>query len=305
MKIKDVINDNNEDEGKCLKNSEQIHKHLSTYITDITGILTIIGFITIPKQIIEYYLLMGIHSYFGLKNSLFTIKWNFWDYWNQNIISIFALLLLILFSYVTHMQWNRHAKDYEREDSERKIGVTFISFFSVYSIFNILLLFIGIFNEVSFLLPLFYMTIIIYMYLVSVFKSTFFSSGKNNNRKKNNLIKLYKSITIPIVIGCLLLLCPILYFNWNQDSFVQQGQDILKSVNEYSILNKNDTNYVLFETTNNEKIIIEIKHITNLNDTKVYKLVAKGTYQYLTKYDELNVKVEYCIIDNGDYYWQW
>lgn len=41
----------------------------------MSGVVTIISLIDGPQHIIEYYLLKGIHSYLGLENLLFTIKW--------------------------------------------------------------------------------------------------------------------------------------------------------------------------------------------------------------------------------------
>lgn len=76
----------------------------------------------------------------------------------------------------------------------------------------------------------------------------------------------------------------------------QFGMTIGSQPRYYSIIEYNNKNYIMFNTYNNEKIIMEIN---NKNENE-YMLVEKGTYQYLTDYDDVKVTVQECVIDNGD-----
>lgn len=78
--------------------------------------------------------------------------------------------------------------------------------------------------------------------------------------------------------------------------FNQLGMTIGNQSRYYSIVEYKGKKYVMFNTQNNEKIIMEIDD----KDENEYTLVEKSTYQYLTDYDDVKVRVQECVIDNGD-----
>lgn len=76
----------------------------------------------------------------------------------------------------------------------------------------------------------------------------------------------------------------------------QLGMTIGNQPRYYSIVEYKGKKYVMFNTQNNEKIIMEIED----KDENEYTLVEKGTYQYLIDFDNVKVRVQECVIDNGD-----
>lgn len=78
--------------------------------------------------------------------------------------------------------------------------------------------------------------------------------------------------------------------------FNQLGMTIGNQSRYYSIVEYKGKKYVMFNTQNNEKIIMEIED----KDENEYTLVEKGTYQYLIDFDNVKVRVQECVIDNGD-----
>lgn len=289
-------------------------KNFSKYIANISGIVTIISLIAIPQHIIEYYLLKGMHSYLGLENLLFTIKWDFREYWNQSISSILFILLLIGLSYYVNIQWQKYKS---QAGLPWKIGLVLFVIFVLFIIFiAILYLLLGYFYFFMSLIYACYTTFILFVfvlsdYVVSLFQGKDCESDKNSKKssKKKRLINpIVISIIVPITIGCAVVIALSVYLNFFQSSFVEQGKDIMKSEHNYSFVDIdrdeedgsviNKDKYILFETINNEKIIIKVKLIKNNPIT--YQIVEKGTYQYLTDFDNVKVRVQECVIDNGD-----
>lgn len=76
--------------------------------------------------------------------------------------------------------------------------------------------------------------------------------------------------------------------------FNQLGMTIGNQSRYYSIVEYKGKKYVMFNTQNNEKIIMEIDD----KDENEYTLVEKSTYQYLTDYDDVKVTMQECVIDN-------
>ena len=75
-----------------------------------------------------------MHSYLGLENLLFTIKWDFREYWNQSISSILFILLLIGLSYYVNIQWQKYKS---QAGLPWKIGlVLFVIFATIYNFYS-------------------------------------------------------------------------------------------------------------------------------------------------------------------------
>lgn len=291
------------DDKKTIKRDK-----ISRCISDISGIVTIIGLIAIPKQIIESYLLKGMHSYLGLENLLFTIKWNFLEFWNQNIISIVFVLFLIGLSYLVNIQWQKYKSQY---DKKIKCGVIVVVFVVFLLSFMIMLYLLGHFNILMSFIFAGDITLILFVFVISEFIVSLFERKESKNDKNRNksskqrwfFSPIVTSITVPIIIGCAIIIILSLCLYATQNSFIEQGKDILKSNNNYSFIDKGEDKYVLFETTNNEKIIIQVTEDKPDSESKTqnkkYKIKEKGVYQNLTEYD-VKVTIENCIIEGFD-----
>lgn len=307
----------NRNKKEDIENETKIFKgkNLSKYIADISGIVTIISLIAVPQHIIEYYLLKGMHSYLGLENILFTIKWDFREYWNQSISSILFILLLIGLSYYINIQWQKYKS---QAGWPWKIGLVLFVIFVFFIIFIVILcLLLGYFYFFMSLIFACYTTFILFVFVISEFIVSLFQgkesksdkNSKKSSEKKCCINPIVISIIVPIAIGCAIVIVLSVYLYFAQRSFVEQGKDILKSAQNYSFIDidknvedkrridKDEDRYILFETTNNEKIIIKVKLIEDNPIT--YQIVKKGEYQYL-KEDNVKVRIESCIIKGFD-----
>lgn len=217
------------DDKKTIKRDK-----ISRCISDISGIVTIIGLIAIPKQIIESYLLKGMHSYLGLENLLFTIKWNFLEFWNQNIISIVFVLFLIGLSHLINIQWQKYKSQY---DKKIKCGVIVVVFVVFLLSFMIMLYLLGHFNILMSFIFAGDITLILFVFVISEFIVSLFERKESKNDKNRNksskqrwfFSPIVTSITVPIIIGCAIIIILSLCLYATQNSFIEQGKDILKS----------------------------------------------------------------------------
>lgn len=118
---------------------------------------------------------------------------------------------------------------------------------------------------------------------------------EKNKERAQSLSQMVYGVFI-IVLG---LSVVVIIFS---DSLIKVGQTRAQSSKLHTIyIEENegqiDKKYLLLETTQGEKIILEIIDEQVNEELEVSYTVAKGKYQYLTDYNQLPISVEKCRIE--------